>query len=91
MPVDPSETPDRNLAGESRRAIEALAEALYEANNPDGVAWVKRPRIVRDPWLARAREQLQLADNPAPVVQLGDKPVPVEGSAAENPNTLRDV
>lgn len=47
---------------ENRRAVEALAEKLYEANNSGGVAWVKRPRIVRDPWLARARQQLSGTD-----------------------------
>lgn len=58
MPAEDDATPERNPAAEQRRAVEALAEALYEANNLDGVAWVKRPRIVRDPWLTRARQQL---------------------------------
>jgi hypothetical protein len=82
MPASSAEeTPDRNAAGENRRAIEALAEALYEANNPGGVAWVKRPLIVRDPWLARARQQLMLVD----------KPASLDGAAAAIPTKLRDI
>jgi len=48
-----------------RRAVEALAQALYEAQDPAGVAWAKRAVIIRDPWLARARRQLQAARPPA--------------------------
>jgi hypothetical protein len=44
---------------EQRRAVEALAQALYEAEDPGGIAWVKRSLIVREPWLTRARRQLQ--------------------------------
>ena len=44
---------------EERRAIEALAQALYEAEDPAGIAWEKRPQIVREPWLQRARQQLR--------------------------------
>lgn len=42
-----------------RRAIEALAQALYEAEDPARIAWAKRTAIVREAWLARARQQLQ--------------------------------
>jgi hypothetical protein len=44
---------------EQRRAAEALAQALYEAEDPGGIAWAKRTQTVREPWLARARRQLQ--------------------------------
>jgi hypothetical protein len=46
---------------EERRAVEALAQALYEAQDPGGVAWAKRTRVVREPWLLRARLQLKSA------------------------------
>jgi hypothetical protein len=44
---------------ERRRAVEALAQALYEAEDPGGIAWAKRSLTVREPWLVRARRQLQ--------------------------------
>ena len=44
-----------------RRAIEALAQALYEAEDPARIAWAKRTAIVREPWLLRARQQLKAA------------------------------
>lgn len=44
---------------ERRRAVEALAQALYEAEDPGRIAWAKRSQIVREPWLLRARRQLQ--------------------------------
>ena len=44
---------------EERRPVEALAQALYEAHDPAGPAWAKRTRIVREPWLLRARQQLR--------------------------------
>jgi hypothetical protein len=46
-------------ANEQRRAVETLAQALYEAEDPGGIAWAKRAQIVREPWLMRARRQLQ--------------------------------
>ena len=46
-------------SNEQRRAVEALAQALYEAEDPGGIAWVKRAQIVREPWLLRARRQLK--------------------------------
>ena len=51
------EAGDRN--NEQRRAVEALAQALYESEDPGGIAWAKRTQIVRDPWLLRARRQLK--------------------------------
>lgn len=44
---------------EERRAAEALAQSLYEAEDPAGIAWSKRRQIVRDPWIQRARQQLR--------------------------------
>jgi hypothetical protein len=44
---------------EERREVEALAQALYEEQDPAGIAWAKRAQIVRDPWLQRARQQLK--------------------------------
>jgi len=41
-----------------RRAVEALAQTLYEANDPGGISWARRTRIVRDPWLVLAEQQL---------------------------------
>ena len=45
--------------GDDRRAIEALAQALYEAEDPGGIAWIKRASIVREPWIMRAQQQLR--------------------------------
>ena len=44
-----------------RRAVEALAQQLYEAHDPAGLSWARRTRIVREPWLLRARQQLHAA------------------------------
>jgi hypothetical protein len=44
-----------------RRAVEALAQALYESQNPGDIAWGKRTPIVREPWLVQARRQLQVS------------------------------
>jgi hypothetical protein len=44
---------------QERQAVEALAQALYEAEDPAGIAWVKRAQIVREPWIQRARQQLR--------------------------------
>jgi len=49
---------------EERRAVEALAQALYEAEDPAGIAWVKRAQIVREPWIQRARRQLKTTKDP---------------------------
>lgn len=67
MPASDDGTPEQDAAAEKRRAIEAVAEALYEASNPDGVAWAKRSRVVRDPWLARARQHLSKENDLAPL------------------------
>ncbi len=45
---------------EEQQAIEALAQSLYEAEDPAGIAWVKRAQIVREPWIQRARQQLSM-------------------------------
>jgi len=49
------------LTGEKRRLVEALAQRLYEASDPDGLPWVKRTRIIRDAWLLTAERQLSSA------------------------------
>lgn len=49
---------------EDRRAVEALAQALYEKEDPAGIAWSKRAQIVRDPWIQRARHQLKITTRP---------------------------
>lgn len=46
------------MAPVERRLVEALAQTLYEASDPGGIPWVKRSRIVRDPWLKRAEQQI---------------------------------
>ena len=50
---------------DERRTIEALAQSLYETEDPGGVAWAKRTRIVREPWILRARQQLKAAQGPS--------------------------
>ena len=47
---------------ERRRTVEVLAQALYEASDPVGVPWVRRPRIVREAWLTLADEQVTKAE-----------------------------
>jgi hypothetical protein len=47
---------------EVRRSVEELAQALYEASDPDGAPWVRRGRVVREPWLKLAREQIAQSD-----------------------------
>ena len=51
-------------ANEERRAVEALAQLLYESEDPGGIAWSKRTQIVRDPWIMRARQQLATPRTP---------------------------
>jgi hypothetical protein len=46
------------------RAIQALAQSLYEAEDPGRIPWVKRAAIVRQPWLLRARTQLRAEQGP---------------------------
>jgi hypothetical protein len=44
---------------DNRPAVEALAQSLYETEDPGRVPWAKRAAIVREPWLRRARVQLK--------------------------------
>jgi hypothetical protein len=48
---------------EAKRSVEDLAQALYEGSDPSGIPWVKRGRVVREPWLHVARKQLAHSDN----------------------------
>ena len=66
VPSDATRLPMKGVAmprvepdNELRRTVEALAQALYEAEDPGGIAWAKRSQTVREPWLLRARRQLQ--------------------------------
>jgi hypothetical protein len=52
-------------APEVRRSVEELAQALYEASDPNGVPWNKREQAVRDPWLQVARRQIAQSDTEA--------------------------
>lgn len=51
-------TADNEAIAAQRRAVEALGQTLYEANDPGGIPWAKRTPIVRDPWLRLAEQQL---------------------------------
>jgi hypothetical protein len=53
--------PQHERGSNDGRAIEALAQALYETEDPGRIAWAKRTAIVREPWLLRARRQLKAA------------------------------
>jgi hypothetical protein len=61
------------MAGpEARRSVEELAQALYEASDPSGTPWVRRGRVVREPWLQLARDQIARSDNrPQPNDEVG--------------------
>jgi hypothetical protein len=50
------------INGERLRAIETLAQQLYEQSEPGATPWAKRERTVRDAWLAKAKRVLELAD-----------------------------
>lgn len=59
-------------ANQDPQAVEALAQALYEKEDPAGAAWSKRAQIVRDPWIQRARQQLGMTTRPnLPASKLG--------------------
>lgn len=63
-------------APEARRSVEELAQALYEASDPSGPPWVRRGRVVREPWLALARDRISRSENrpePNDKPGLGDK------------------
>jgi len=49
---------ENEAAGAQRRAVEALAQTLYETNDLGRVPWARRTRIVRDPWLQLAERTL---------------------------------
>jgi hypothetical protein len=53
--------PGEEAAGR-RRAVEALAQALYEASDPAGVPWVRRRPIIREPWLVLAAQQIKTSE-----------------------------
>jgi len=44
--------------------VEALAQKLYEASDPQGIRWAERNLVVRDPWLAVAKKRLLAAMTP---------------------------
>jgi hypothetical protein len=52
-------------APKMRRPIEELAQALYEASDPSGTAWVRRGRVVREPWPELARARMARSENRA--------------------------
>jgi hypothetical protein len=45
--------------------VEALAQKLYEASDPEGTRWAERSLVVREPWLTVAKKRL-LAAVPRP-------------------------
>ena len=59
-------------ASEAQRSVEELAQALYEASDPNGPPWVRRGRVVREPWLELARSRVARSENrPEPNSELG--------------------
>jgi hypothetical protein len=56
----------------AQHSIEELAQSLYEASDPNGVSWVRRGRVVREPWLELARAKIARSENrPEPNGKLG--------------------
>lgn len=47
----------------TQRSVEKLAQTLYEASDPGGPPWVKRGRVVREPWLELARGRIAQSEN----------------------------
>jgi hypothetical protein len=41
------------------RAIETLAQRMYEANQPGDVPWSRRGWVIRKTWLTRAQQRLE--------------------------------
>lgn len=52
-------------APEVRRSVEELAQALYEASDPNGIPWNKRGQAIRDPWLQVARRKIAQSETAA--------------------------
>jgi hypothetical protein len=48
--------------GERLRAIETLAQQLYEQSEPGATPWARRERTVRGAWLTKAKRILEAAD-----------------------------
>ena len=46
--------------------VEALAQKLYEASDPQGTPWAERTLVIRDPWLTVARKKLVASVMPRP-------------------------
>jgi hypothetical protein len=57
--------PADRIPADHRAAVEALAQALYEASDPDGAPWVRRTRDIREAWLMVANEQISKAERSA--------------------------
>lgn len=53
------------VAEHTSTEIQALAQALYEASDPEGLAWARRGRTIRDAWVESARKKLAEADSSA--------------------------
>jgi hypothetical protein len=64
-------------APEARHSVEELAQALYEASDPNGPPWVRRGRVVREPWLTLARDRILRSENRP---ELNDKPESGDGA-----------
>jgi hypothetical protein len=44
------------------KAIEALAQQLYEESEPGATPWARRERTVREAWLSKAKQILEDTD-----------------------------